>query len=84
MIGPEQQGYAMFGGIMYQRGDTRSYFHIILLPYGKYGCQGIRNSVFIAVLHYTVNVGIILYLVIYITEQKHIMKSLNILQSRYG
>jgi hypothetical protein len=40
LIGPEQRGYAMFGGIMYQRGDTRSYFHIILLPYGEYGCQG--------------------------------------------
>jgi len=69
---------------MYHRGDTRSYFHIISLPYGEYGCQGIQNSVFIAVLHFTVNVQIILYFVIYITEQKHIMKSLNILQSRYG
>ena len=44
----------------------------------------VRNSDVIAVLHYTVSVGIISYLVIYITEQKHIMKSLKLLQSRYG
>ena len=68
---------------MYQRGDTRSYFHIILLPYGEYGCQGIRNSVFVAVLHYSQHWDY-MYLVIYITEQKHIMKNLKILQSRYG
>jgi hypothetical protein len=44
----------------------------------------VRNSVFVGVLHYTVNVGIISYLVIYITEQKYIMKSFKILQSQYG
>ena len=30
----------MFGGIMYQRGDTRSYFNIILLSYEEYVSQG--------------------------------------------